>query len=752
MYGWAPKHVGSVTFACQRRSAVRVRLLTVTFLVFLLSLVSATTNAQQSTSGPEPPPGMDQGLRPAKRAQVVMPGVPAYEWQHGCGPTALGMVIGYWDGQGFGDLVPGDASTQTAAVNAMIANDRGNPVCGGIGDHYQDYSCPIDGYPDMENDRSYFGNAHQSNCVADFMFTSFSSKGNYYGWSWLSDFPDAFINYVNMVDPQAGPEAVNHMYSAFTWEDYKAEIDAGRPPVLLVDTDGDGSTDHFITGVGYDDDAMEYGVHHTWDLSVHWYAWREIGVGVGWGVLSVTTFRLGGVDFAGTPRFGWTPLEVLFEGHALVEPLSWDWNFGDGETDVVQNPTHIYDQVGMFDVSLTADIDGQIRTRIREDYIIALADTMHADTVQGEPGTSVAVTIRANNTAPINSIRIPFEYPGDLVLSRDSFSVAGCRTDYFDDVGMIHSDAWNRRYTFKLDITSGSGLPDLEPGSGPILKVWFTISESATAEQLARILLDGYTTYVPRLSGPLATYETPTVPGEITVQACEVPGDSDGDCFADGDDNCPAVPNPGQEDSDSDGLGDVCDNCPTEPNPGQEDGDEDTVGDACDNCPEYSNPLQADYDEDNVGDLCDNCWDTPNPDQINSDTDVWGDACDNCPDVDNFSQDDYDEDGVGNLCDNCPDDYNPGQEDQNGNDIGDVCDGCCENRGDFDHSGQIDVADVVAWVRWSFNGDPTTPGCEDPPDHFPECDMDGNGRVDVADIVHWITWSFNGGDPPVPCP
>ncbi|MCP4569561.1 MAG: hypothetical protein GY841_18445 [FCB group bacterium] len=270
------------------------RVRTAFFVVALLVAAIAPASAQQSRTGPVPPPGTDRGLIEPTRAQVLISGVPTYIWHHGCGPTAVGMVVGYWDGLGASQLVDGDASTQTAAANTMMTNDDGNGSCGGMdSNHFQDYSCPKDYSPSpLQTDRSETGGAHTDDCVGDFMYTSHSYRSNYYGWSWFSHVPRSFTEYVDLVAPGSNPQATNHYYGTGLWAEYVAEIDANRPVVLLVDTDGDEYTDHFVTGIGYNDVTMQYAIYDTWDHSTHWYNWHGLLSGSPWGIYGITKFSV----------------------------------------------------------------------------------------------------------------------------------------------------------------------------------------------------------------------------------------------------------------------------------------------------------------------------------------------------------------------------------------------------------------------------------------------------------------------------
>ena len=102
---------------------MRNRLCICTFLLYLLlgtGLAQEKLPPLQSTTGPTPPLGVV--LPPdTPRAEGTIVTVPNYLWRHGCVPTAVGSVIGYWDTFAFGTLIDGDATTQTAAVDQAIA-------------------------------------------------------------------------------------------------------------------------------------------------------------------------------------------------------------------------------------------------------------------------------------------------------------------------------------------------------------------------------------------------------------------------------------------------------------------------------------------------------------------------------------------------------------------------------------------------------------------------------------------------------
>ncbi len=212
-----------------------------------------------------------------------------------------------------------------------------------------------------------------------------------------------------------------------------------------------------------------------------------------------------GVSFETDYPYGWAPIYVNFEGSSRLAVDSWTWDFGDGGTANGRTAGHLFNQPGMHDVTLQVDAGGDIRSCTMPAAVIALADTLKAPNTFGEPGELVDVVINLNNNVPVSKLKIPVEYSGNLNLTLDTFFTTGCRTEFFDKVAQVHADPYFRRGTFtisKIDIS----LPDLQPGSGPVLVLRFRIPASATSDKSATIALDGYNTYLPLMTGPYMDY------------------------------------------------------------------------------------------------------------------------------------------------------------------------------------------------------------------------------------------------------
>lgn len=249
-------------------------------IALLFFLISSISFAQQSRGYQVRPSNVPVGK--LYKSNMVIENVPSYIWHRGCGPTALGMVLGYYNLNGFSELFPGNELTQTNEVNLLIASEE----------HYSNYALPLDYFPDLMSDQSELGVPHENNSIADFMQTSFSILGNYWGWSWSNDISTAFVDYVAYRNPDYITETDYAYFSNTSWEEYKVEIDNNRPVIVLVDTDGDDFTDHFVVGIGYNDDGQEYGVYDTWDQLIHWYSWQGMSEGVNYGVFGFNKFGI----------------------------------------------------------------------------------------------------------------------------------------------------------------------------------------------------------------------------------------------------------------------------------------------------------------------------------------------------------------------------------------------------------------------------------------------------------------------------
>lgn len=73
--------------------------------------------------------------------------------------------------------------------------------------------------------------------------------------------------------------------------------------------------------------------------------------------------------FTANPTSGTVPLTVQFTDQSQNEVDSWLWDLGDGVISTEQNPVHVYDEVGTYDVSLIVTGSEGTDTLVRAGYI-----------------------------------------------------------------------------------------------------------------------------------------------------------------------------------------------------------------------------------------------------------------------------------------------------------------------------------------------------------------------------------------------
>lgn len=287
--------------------------LSTTVLVLLVSSNALAVSIQPMVIDSPPPELVSHSsasLTPEQlMAAKTLSGVPASSWWYGCTATSAGMLFGYYDSHGYPNMFAGDivGDIDTATERALIATQ----------DHIDDYWIAYDSAGPDPWEANGWTEHTWGTCTADFLgtsqwkwdYSSFPSTDgtrdtNTDGATTLWFFSDGSPTYdvqigalmgVDYGQPDTGLTHGLRMFAesrgysvafengeyqsynqyvdamdltyGFTYADYMAEIDAGRPVLLHV-------TGHTMLGIGYDDtNANNVILYDTWDYDTHSMEW-----------------------------------------------------------------------------------------------------------------------------------------------------------------------------------------------------------------------------------------------------------------------------------------------------------------------------------------------------------------------------------------------------------------------------------------------------------------------------------------------
>lgn len=275
---------------------------------------------------------------PMPAAGVNTLAVPAFEWVFGCSAVSGSMIAGYYDRNGYPNIYTGptgggvipltedpswgtwtDKTGDTYPNNPLIASHLGldgRTTRGSIDDYWITYLSSLrDPYITGSWTQHAWGDA-----VGDYMKTSQYAYKNVDGstsfyyidaatpltCAAMETYNEARLDgtYGRKLFYEARGYSVTDCYTqmtdnvhagGFSFAQFKAEIDAGRP--VLLNLEG-----HSVVGVGYVDSNTVY-IHDTWDQSDHTMTWGGSYSGMAlWGVSIVNL-----ATAAGTPNLSVSP-------------------------------------------------------------------------------------------------------------------------------------------------------------------------------------------------------------------------------------------------------------------------------------------------------------------------------------------------------------------------------------------------------------------------------------------------------------
>ncbi len=261
---------------------------------------------------------MEFSIAPLAAGDVVIPDVPAFDWSYGSSATAGAMIAGYYDNTGYPDMYTGPTNGGVMPLtNVSWPEDASTPEGG--------HECPLSATKDNLDDRNGFGHVDdyygavgedpfvtagreehdRGDCTGDYMKTNkwFPGSSNiipglsndinqdgaalfmFSGDGQPMTASDLEANGYNQYDAGYGLKlffesrnyTITTMYNqyihpdkqdGFSYVQYKAEINAGRPVMLHL-------TGHIVVGTGYNDTNGEEVIFHD--------SWSHVEQRMTWG-------------------------------------------------------------------------------------------------------------------------------------------------------------------------------------------------------------------------------------------------------------------------------------------------------------------------------------------------------------------------------------------------------------------------------------------------------------------------------------
>jgi len=110
-----------------------------------------------------------------------------------------------------------------------------------------------------------------------------------------------------------------------------------------------------------------------------------------------------GADFTATPTSGSAPLTVQFTDTSTTEWSTWTWDFGDGGTSVIKNPSHVYETPGTYTVKMTVGSMSGSTTVTKDNYItVTQAGGIVADFTATPTSGTAPLTVQFTDTSTGN--------------------------------------------------------------------------------------------------------------------------------------------------------------------------------------------------------------------------------------------------------------------------------------------------------------------------------------------------------------